>query len=1159
MPDYALPPARAQHYYAALTEQANLQKASVKELAVSLRQLLEQVLEEATDRFAYRVDFDGAYSRLVFAQQELALPESVAARAHAARRHLNQLVHGRMAEDDFKVSLPLGATAALVESLSGEGIPDKLQRHLPASAGYAAQAAERRRQETTGWIRFVVTGLPDLFDDEAEMLLLEGYAETGYGQADKPIKVLLNRHRDTKDPKRVLRDFTYLAQMAWPYARLNLYKLREHEEAPGLLHTQLESEIILDPDFLVDASDLAGCFSGKTTQPLAFIIKKLVPQPPKGSLFKGSIVNDLLDGILQQPGLNYKKAFGQIVKDNFIKTACLGRKELGEIFSSIEEDHLHNLQAFAKHYEGQAVATEPSYISPKYGLSGRMDIVIHDPDLEPTRWEVIELKSGKPPRSGAWEEHAAQATVYNMLLDSVADELGYPGRTGATEVFYSQADTKGRVVPINPSLREAILRCRNYIVAMLRQLRKGNMQALTVIGQSEEVLSNLLRFDREAILAIVHAYLKAAPAIKAYYETWMAFLLREFACAKTGEALANPSLRDASVGGHAGLWRDTLTRKRARFEALEPLVFLDIDEENRAHFAYTPPPEAHCSLREGDILVVYPYILGESFDGEQAALLQPGAYQLAKGTLFSIEPGRIVIDLKSRVLGRAYFERHAYWMAEPDQMDSGHWHSLSALFNFLQADDHKPGLQSLVLGETGPALPNTGPVVFKENARLLPSQRGVVEAAVCAQDYFLLQGPPGTGKTSTALPEIITQELARGRRNITILCYTNRALEEVQFQLDRLRKEDGIRYLSLKRKARTEEELDALLDGKPFRLERVAQAIGEVRVFLCTISSFLSNVHYLRQLCGSLDLLIVDEASMATEAQLVGLLPFFSKFILIGDENQLPPVVTQSAVHCAVSQDSPLYGLGFRDLRHSLFERMLARCRQAGWAHAHGMLTDHFRMHPLIADLVNPYYNNRLHALSSYADDLQAYHASDEPLCEVLSRGRTLFIETGPGPIPKHHPAEARLAAELTQTICRACPELSIGILSPWRAQNRQITVELENLGLNLFDKSIKVDTIERYQGAERDIIILSTALSEARYLAAMQSVIPREGLPSPYKGVDRKLVVALSRARQQVIILGHAPFLAPDPHYGPILEVLRRRQAFVTRQEVEWKVERLA
>ena len=1152
MPEYVLVPARAQAFYAQLAEQALVQKASVNELAVLGRQTLEQVLEEATERFAYRVDFDSAYSRLVFAQQELALPEETASRAHAARRHLNRIIHGKLEESAYLRSLPIGAVALLIEAFSGEPIPEVLAPHIPAGRGYAAEAAAQRRKETTGWIRFVVTGLPEHPDEDAEMLILEGYAESGYDAEDRPIQVLLNRIRDTKAPDRVLRDFTYLADLAWPYARLNLYKLREREDEPGILHTQLESEVVLDPDFLVDASDLASCFSGKQAQPLAFVIKKLVPQPPKGSLFKGSIVNDLLDGILQQPELAYKDAFGGIVKDNFIKTASLGRKELAEIYGSVEEEHLENLQTFARNYHGKPLATEPSYISPRYGLSGRMDVVVHDPDAEPTRWEVVELKSGKPPKHGVWDEHAAQATVYNMLLDSVAYELGYPGRTGATEVFYSKADTKGRLVPVNPAMREAILRTRNYIVAILRQLRRGNMRALEVIGESQEMLAELLRFDREAILAICHAYLKAAPEPKAYYETWLAFLMREFAAAKTGEALANATLRDSSVGGYAGLWRDSLIRKRARFEALEPLLFLEMDGRQQVRFAYDPPEEAHCSLRPGDIVVLYPHSLTEGADGE-STMLQPGAYQLAKGTLTEIRPGSITVELRSRVMTEAYFRRHAVWIAEPDQLDSSHWHSVSALFYFLQADDHRPGLQDLILGKAGPALPDPRPVIFRPESRLLASQRDVVEAAVRAQDYYLLQGPPGTGKTSTALPEIILQELARGRKNVTILCYTNRALDEVQQQLERIQREEGIRYLSLKRKARSEEELDSLLKGEDFRLERVAQAIGEVRIFLCTISSFLSNVHYLRQLCGSLDLLIVDEASMATEAQLVGLLPFFTKFILVGDENQLPPVVVQSPTHTQVPMDSPLWGLGFRDLRHSLFERLLVRCRQNGWSHAYGMLTDHFRMHPLIADLINPYYGNRLHAAASYADE--GYTTGEgHPLGEILTRGRTLFVETGPGSVPKHHVREARLVAEFAQAVHTLDPTLHIGILSPWRAQNRQIVLELEALGLRCGDgpDAIKVDTIERYQGGERDVILLSTALSEARYLAAMQSVIGREDLPGGYTAVDRKLVVALSRARRQILIFGHAPFLAPDPHFGPVLEVIKRRGGFIPQGDLK-------
>ena len=1158
MPELPLSSARAHVYYESLHQQAVLERPSVKEVALHCRQCLERLLEEVTEPFTYRVDFDGAYSRLVFVQQEFALPPELAAKVHQARKQMNQVVHGRLPEELFNRNLPLVALADFVAALSGEAIPIDLAKRLPQLK--TSKAERIRRAETTGWIRFVVTRLPEANPDEPDRLVLEGFAETGYPEPERPLSLVLHRHRNAKVPDEVLRDFTYLAALTWPYARLNINKLREPADAPGVLHTQLESELVLDPDFLVDASDLAGCFGQNYAQPLAFFIKKLVPQPPKGSLFKGSIVNDLLDGYLQDPALDFKQAFGQVAKDNFLKTACLGRQDLQEIYASIQADHLENLKAFAAHYADKRVATEPSYISPRYGLAGRMDMVVHDPDQEPTRWEVVELKSGNAPRTGTWHEHAAQATVYNMLLDSVAEERGYAGRSGTTEVFYSKADKRGRVVAANPTLREGILRVRNYIVSVLRQLRRGNMQALDVLGEQQENLAKDLRFDRENLLAFEHHYLKGDPIVKAYYQTWLAFLLREFGSAKTGEALADPALRDHSAHGYAGLWRDGLPKKRARFEALEPLTFEDISAEGLVRFAYTPADDTHCCLRAGDIIVLYPFVLKEVSDDQPEQLLVPAAFQLAKGTLVGLESGYATVQLRSRVLGHAYFARHAQWVAEPDQMDSSHWHGLSSLFNFLQADDYRPGLQALLLGKQGPALPSPQKVRFGPGCRLLPSQQAVVAAAVEAQDYFLLQGPPGTGKTSTALPEIIRQELARGRRNITVLCYTNRALDEVQTQLELLQAQDGIPYLSLKRKARTEQELDSLLAGRAFKLEAVAEAVGKVQIFLCTISSFLSNVHYLRQLCGSLDLLIVDEASMATEGQLVGLLPFFNKFILVGDENQLPPVVVQSAGYCQIAQDSPLYGLGFRDLRHSLFERLLALCRTHGWAHAYGMLTDHFRMHPLIADLVNPYYGNQLLAQASYAESLKLEGAGHHPAAQLLAKGNTLFFETGPAITAKLHDGEAELTASLVAALIDAQPGLSIGVLSPWRAQNRRIVQALEALGIDTGqgEHGVKVDTIERYQGAERDVIILSTALAESRYLAAMQSPIPREGLPAPYKAVDRKLVVALSRARQLVVVLGHAPFLSSDPHYGAVVEVIKRRQGFVSRQEREGLLQNL-
>lgn len=78
------------------------------------------------------------------------------------------------------------------------------------------------------------------------------------------------------------------------------------------------------------------------------------------------------------------------------------------------------------------------------------------------------------------------------------------------------------------------------------------------------------------------------------------------------------------------------------------------------------------------------------------------------------------------------------------------------------------------------------------------------------------------------------------------------------------------------------------------------------------------------------DTAVIDEASQLTEIQLTGVLPYFKKFILVGDQKQLPSVVVQSPLLTA-TDDPSLNGIGLYDLGDSLFERLYSYMEKNGY------------------------------------------------------------------------------------------------------------------------------------------------------------------------------------------------------------------------------------
>ncbi|MEQ1747380.1 MAG: C-terminal helicase domain-containing protein, partial [Saprospiraceae bacterium] len=105
--------------------------------------------------------------------------------------------------------------------------------------------------------------------------------------------------------------------------------------------------------------------------------------------------------------------------------------------------------------------------------------------------------------------------------------------------------------------------------------------------------------------------------------------------------------------------------------------------------------------------------------------------------------------------------------------------------------------------------------------------------------------------------------------------------------------------------------------------------------------------------------------------------------------------------------------------------------------------------------------------------------------------------------------------------------EHSLGIITPWRAQIAQIRQAIAEAGSD--PDEITIDTVERYQGGAREVILISCCVHSASQLAKLVSLSA--------EGVDRKLNVALTRAREQVIVLGNPDVLREDERYRGFID----------------------
>jgi superfamily I DNA and/or RNA helicase len=153
---------------------------------------------------------------------------------------------------------------------------------------------------------------------------------------------------------------------------------------------------------------------------------------------------------------------------------------------------------------------------------------------------------------------------------------------------------------------------------------------------------------------------------------------------------------------------------------------------------------------------------------------------------------------------------------------------------------------------------------------------------------------------------------------------------------------------------------------------------------------------------------------------------------------------------------------------------------------------------------------------------------------------RLIFVPTRRQPEDlsmKESAQEAELAARAAAYVAQGYgrnfnPESTLGIIASYRNQAARIRARLAQLAIELDLPGllhISVDTVERYQGSQREVIIVSFCCHQEHQLELMVS-------PDETGQVDRKLNVALTRARQQLILLGNEEVLRRAPHHAALL-----------------------
>ncbi len=487
-------------------------------------------------------------------------------------------------------------------------------------------------------------------------------------------------------------------------------------------------------------------------------------------------------------------------------------------------------------------------------------------------------------------------------------------------------------------------------------------------------------------------------------------------------------------------------------------------------------------------------------------------------------------------------------------------------------------------------------VEFKpEDRGLNESQRDAVSLALGSDDFFLIHGPFGTGKTRT-LVELIVQEVRRGKKvlataesNVAVDNLVERLLGRVRLvrvghpsRVSRSLKEATLSYQvqshpRYEEVRRLREEAERLMEErdkykKPIpslrrglsddEIVRLAKVKREKRgLSLDVIRSMANWIRINRRVQHLLDkarrveeeiarevlekaevvlstnsssavldmefdVAVIDEATQATIPSVLIPISKAKRFVLAGDHKQLPPTV--------LSEEA-------KELMETLFEKLIEMYPEKS-----KMLEIQYRMNEKIMNFPNfEFYGGRLKADESVRritiKDLGAVRPRfGKPWDDILREDPVVFVDTSKcswkwerqrkGSSSRENPLEAVLAVKIARMLVSiGVRSEDIGIITPYDDQ-----VDLIRL---LCRDSFEVNTVDGYQGREKEVVIISFVRSNRNGELGFLTDL-------------RRLNTAITRARRKLICIGDSETLSSNETYSRFIEYVKREGRFVVVDE---------
>ncbi|WP_304873228.1 AAA domain-containing protein [Bacteroides acidifaciens] len=518
-------------------------------------------------------------------------------------------------------------------------------------------------------------------------------------------------------------------------------------------------------------------------------------------------------------------------------------------------------------------------------------------------------------------------------------------------------------------------------------------------------------------------------------------------------------------------------------------------------------------------------------DEERMVVVLPGA-----GALAELQTPNILIGVQ------LYFDETSYRAM------------FEALEDVIRAKGNRLAeLRDTFLGTQKPRFRELYPVRFPW---LNNTQEAAVNKVLCTRDVSIVHGPPGTGKTTT-LVEAIYETLHREPqvlvcaqsntavdwiceklvdRGVTVLRIGNptRVNDKMLSSTYERRFESHPAYPELWSIRKSIREMNGRMrrgsyterEGMRNRMNRLRDRATELEILInadlfdsarVIASTLVSSNH--RLLNGRrFPTLFIDEAAQALEAACWIAIRKADRVILAGDHCQLPPTI--KCIEAARG-----------GLEHTLMEKIVQQKPSAV-----SLLKVQYRMHEAIMQFPSDwFYHGELEAAPEVRH--RGILDFDTPMNWIDTSGMDFHEEFVGESFGRINKEEANLLLQELETyINRIGKErileerIDFGLISPYKAQVQYLKSKIKGSSfLRPFRSLITVNTIDGFQGQERDVIFISLVrANEDGQIGFLNDL--------------RRMNVAITRARMKLVILGDAATLTRHPFYKRLMSFIKKQ-----------------